>query len=49
MIKDSKKVKTVAIDSARAELRVVIFLTDGQPTYYGTGPLGAAEIQAQML
>ena len=30
-----------AIDSARAEAKkVVIFLTDGQPTYYGTKPSG---------
>ena len=33
-----------AIDSARAEAKkVVIFLTDGQPTYYGTGPSGCGQ------
>lgn len=33
-----------AIDSARAEAKkVVIFLTDGQPTYYGTGPSGCGK------
>lgn len=30
-----------AIDSARSDAKkVVIFLTDGEPTYYGTGPSG---------
>ncbi len=33
-----------AIDSARAEAKkVVIFLTDGQPTYYGTRPSGCGQ------
>lgn len=33
-----------AIDSARAEAKkVVIFLTDGQPTYYGTKPSGCGQ------
>lgn len=33
-----------AIDSARAEAKkVVIFFTDGQPTYYGTGPSGCGQ------